>query len=365
MRKVRVAFGERSYAISIGPSMLGCLGEAARAFFSGGRALVLSDRNVARHYGKVAVASLRRGGISAELMAVPAGERSKSLAQLSRVFDRLAALRLDRGCGLVALGGGVIGDLGGLAAAVYLRGIPYLQVPTSLLAQVDSSVGGKTAVDHPLGKNLIGAFYQPAAVLSDISCLDTLPAREFRSGLAEVVKHAAIADAELFGYLERNAGRIEARERGAIEWIVAENCRIKARVVEKDERETGLRQTLNFGHTLGHAIEALAGYSRRLLHGEAVAIGMAAAARLSRAAGMCTEKDVERLTALLERFGLPAAVPRPPALPQLERAVASDKKRRRGKPRFVLLERIGKVRCGCELPSRGWRAALAGRDVKA
>ncbi|MBI4251310.1 MAG: 3-dehydroquinate synthase [Candidatus Tectomicrobia bacterium] len=364
MRTVRVAFGERSYTIWIGASALCRLGEAACSCFPGGRALVVSDRNVARPYGPAALASLRKAGIRAELLAVPAGERSKSLSQLSRIFDRLASLKLDRGCGLVALGGGVIGDLGGLAAAIFLRGIPYIQAPTSLLAQVDSSVGGKTAVDHRLGKNLIGAFYQPAAVLSDIASLDTLPAREFRSGMAEVVKHAAIADAALFTYLERNAARIQDRNKAALERVVAENCRLKARIVEKDERETGLRQSLNFGHTLGHAIETLAGYSRRLLHGEAVAMGMTAAARLSCEEGLCPKGDVKRLVALLERFGLPTAMRRPPALRQLEGAVESDKKRRRGKPRFVLLERIGKVRYGCELSSRGWRTALSGRPVK-
>ncbi|OGL61061.1 MAG: 3-dehydroquinate synthase [Candidatus Tectomicrobia bacterium RIFCSPLOWO2_12_FULL_69_37] len=364
MRMVRVAFGERSYTIWIGASALRRLGETARACFPGGRALVVSDRNVARRYGPLALASLRKSGIRAEILAVPAGERSKSLAQLSRIFDRLAALQLDRGCGLVALGGGVIGDLGGFAAAAFLRGIPCIQAPTSLLAQVDSSVGGKTGVDHRLGKNLIGAFYQPAAVLSDIASLDTLPAREFRSGMAEVVKHAVIADAGLFAYLERNAARIQARDKGALERVVAENCRLKARIVERDERESGPRMALNFGHTLGHAIETLAGYSRRLLHGEAVAIGMAAAARLSREEGLCAKEDVERLTALLGGFGLPTSLRRPPAQPQLAGAVGSDKKRLRGKPRFVLLERIGKVRYGCELSSRDWRPALAGRAVK-
>ncbi|MEK6709268.1 MAG: 3-dehydroquinate synthase, partial [Nitrospinota bacterium] len=318
MRKVRVAFGKRSYAIWIGASVLGRLGEAACAAFPGGRALVLSDRNVARRYGAGALASLRRAGVAAELFAVPAGERSKSLVQLSRILDRLAALRLDRGCGLVALGGGVVGDLGGFAAAVFLRGIPYIQAPTSLLAQVDSAVGGKTAIDHRLGKNLIGAFYQPAAVLSDVAALRTLPEREFRSGMAEVVKHAAIADAALFAYLERNAARIQARDLAAMERIVAENCRIKARVVEKDERETSLRQTLNFGHTLGHALESLGGYSSGLLHGEAVAIGMAAAARLSRGEGLCAKGDVDRLLTLLGRFGLPTSIPRPPPQRPLE-----------------------------------------------
>ncbi|MEE9275625.1 MAG: 3-dehydroquinate synthase, partial [bacterium] len=275
-----------------------------------------------------------------------------------------AALGMDRGCGVVALGGGVIGDLAGYAAATYLRGIPYVQAPTTLLAQVDSAVGGKTAIDHRAGKNLIGAFYQPAAVVSDLGVLRTLPARELRAGLAEVVKHAAIADPRLFAYLERNAGRILRLQPAALERVVAANCRIKARVVEADEREAGLRQTLNFGHTLGHAVEALAGYSRRLLHGEAVAIGMAAAARLSAAAGVCPPGDAERLIALLERFGLPARMRRAPEAGRLRRLVGRDKKTRGGRARFVLLERIGRVRTGCETPPRGWRAALEGREVR-
>ena len=249
------------------------MGGAARKFFPGGRALVVTDRNVAPLLGPGAMKALGRAGIEAALYAVPAGERSKSIAQLSKLFDRLAALRMDRGCGIVALGGGVVGDLAGFAAATYLRGLPYIQVPTSLLAQVDSAVGGKTAVDHPSGKNLIGAFYQPVAVASDLGALATLPERHYRAGLAEVVKHAAIAGPRLFSFLEKNAAKVIRRDLKTMEHVVAVNCRIKARVVEADEREAGLRMTLNFGHTLGHAVELLAGYSSRMYHGEAVAVG--------------------------------------------------------------------------------------------
>ena len=365
MRSVRVHLGERSYSISIGRGALGRLGQAAKRFFPGGRALVVTDRNVAPILGERVLRALGRGGCDASLCAVPAGERSKSLAQLSKLFDRLAVLRIERGCGVVALGGGVVGDLAGFAAAAYLRGLPYIQVPTSLLALVDSAVGGKTAVDHKAGKNLIGAFYQPAAVIADVAALRTLPERHYRAGLAEVVKHAAIADPRLFSFLENNAARVRRREAGVMERVVAVNCRIKARVVEADEREAGVRETLNFGHTLGHAVEMMAGYSSSLYHGEAVAIGMAAAARLSVSAGKCGAPDAERLVVLLERFGLPVAMRKPPATAALRSALARDKKTRKGMPKFVLKDRIGSVTTGREVAPSGWRAALAGRAAPA
>ncbi|MDA0999122.1 MAG: 3-dehydroquinate synthase [bacterium] len=360
MKSVCVHLGERGYTIRIVSGALSLLGETARVHFAGGRALIVSDTNVAPLFGPKALASLKRAGVAAELFAVPAGERSKSDRQLGRIYDRLARMHIDRGCGIVALGGGVVGDLAGYAAATYLRGLPYIQVPTSLLAQVDSAVGGKTAIDHPAGKNLIGAFYQPAAVLSDTAALKKLPAREFHAGFAEVVKHAAIADRRLFAYLEKNAARLLRREAAPLAHVVAVNCRIKARVVEADERESNLRQILNFGHTLGHAVEAAAGYSRRLLHGEAVAIGMAAAARLSFREGRCTEAEAARLIDLLARFALPVSMRRPPAEAALRRLVARDKKSHRGEAQFVLMEKIGRVRTGCALSGKGWRTALTG-----
>ena len=360
MRTVRVALGERSYSILIGRGLFARLGRMAKSEFPGGRALVVTDRKVVPVYGARAAASLERAGLETEIFAVPAGERSKSLRQLSRIYDRLAALGFERGCGIVSLGGGVVGDLAGYAAATYLRGIPFIQAPTSLLAQVDSAVGGKTGIDHRAGKNLIGAFFQPRAVVCDVAALRTLPPREFRAGLAEVVKHAVIADARLFAYLENNAEEILRLQGPALERIIWACCRIKARVVEKDEREAGSRQILNFGHTLGHAVEALAGYSRRMLHGEAVSIGMAAAARLSCLAGKCKERDADRLLALLGRFGLPTSMRRVPALASLRRLVSRDKKSRGGKARFVLMACIGKVVPGCEVDAGGWRAALGG-----
>ncbi len=364
MRSVRVRLGARSYSIRIGAGALEGLGEVCLRHFRGKRTLVVTDANVAPLYGGRALESLARAGLEAALLRVPAGEASKSMRQLSRILDKMASMKLDRRCGAVALGGGVVGDLAGFAAAVFLRGIPYVQAPTTLLAQVDSAVGGKTAIDHRHGKNLVGAFHQPAAVVSDIASLATLPAREFSAGLAEVVKHAAIADARLFSYLEKNAARILAREAGVMGYVVAANCRIKARVVEQDEREAGLRETLNYGHTLGHAVEALAGYSSALLHGEAVAIGMAAAGRISREKGWCGAGDVERLMNLLARFGLPTAMREPPRLAVLKRQLASDKKTRGGNPRFVLMREIGRVEAGAEVAPRLWRGALAGaRDA--
>lgn len=360
MKNVRVHLGERSYTIRIGADALGDIGKVCLRHFRGARALVVTDTNVAPLYAQQTLDSLTVAGVQASLFRIPAGEASKSMRQLSRILDKMASLKLDRGCGAVALGGGVVGDITGFAAAIFLRGVPYVQAPTTLLAQVDSAVGGKTAIDHRLGKNLVGAFHQPIAVVSDTSSLKTLPEREFRAGLAEVVKHAAIADARLFSFLEKNEVRILERDEGVMGRIVATNCRIKARVVEQDEREADLRQILNYGHTLGHAVEALAGYSSELLHGEAIAVGMSAASRISCAMGRCAPGDVERLTALLDRFGLPTNMGEPPGLAVLKRLLASDKKTRRGSPRFVLMRRIGEVEPGIEVSPRLWRGALAG-----
>ncbi len=360
MRNVRVHLGERSYAIRIGVDALEGIGRVCLRHFRSARALVVTDSNVEPLYAENVLDSLAAADVQASVIRIPAGEASKSMRQLSRILDRMASMRLDRGCGAVALGGGVVGDIAGFAAAVFLRGISYAQAPTTLLAQVDSAVGGKTAIDHRFGKNLVGAFHQPVAVVSDTSALKTLPEREFRAGMAEVVKHAAIADARMFTFLEKNEALINEREVDIMGRIVATNCRIKARVVEQDERESDMRQILNFGHTLGHAVEALAGYSAELLHGEAVAIGMSAASRISCAMGFCRPGDVDRLTALLARFGLPTRMEDPPGLTALERLLASDKKTYQGSPRFVLMRKIGEVEPGVEVPSRLWRDALGG-----
>jgi 3-dehydroquinate synthase len=273
------------------------------------------------------------------MIEIPDGEEFKNAATLNGVYDGLIEAGLDRNSFIVALGGGVVGDLAGFAAATYLRGIPFVQVPTTLLAQVDSSVGGKTAIDHPRGKNLIGAFYQPRLVLIDVETLATLPVREFRAGLAEVVKYGVALDYTFFQYLEQNAAGIVAMEQGHLVQVIHRSCQLKARVVELDEKEDGLRAVLNYGHTLGHALETLAGY-RELVHGEAVAMGMVLAAHISQTLGFCSEEDGARIAALLRRFGLAQA------LPVIDRnrlidALTKDKKSRSGLISFICNRGIG------------------------
>ena len=281
MKKVKLSLQDRSYSIYVAKGLMKDLCKYTNSVFTGGRLLVVSDMTVARIYGRDCLQSLKKGGKIAEMIKVPIGEKSKSIEQLERIYNKLAKLKIGREDGVIALGGGVVGDLAGLAAATFLRGISFVQVPTTLLSQVDSSVGGKTAINTSYGKNLIGAFYQPKMVLCDLNTMLSLREREFCNGLAEVVKHAVIRDASLFGYLEKDVSSILSREIQTLEKIVFQNCRIKADVVELDEKENGLRQILNFGHTLGHALESLFGYSKKLLHGEAVSIGMSAAAQMS------------------------------------------------------------------------------------
>jgi 3-dehydroquinate synthase len=282
-------------------------------------------------------------GIEAATVVMPPGESTKSLDQASRLYDELVSGHADRHTLIVALGGGVIGDLAGFVAATFARGLPLIMVPTTLLAQVDSSVGGKVGINHPAAKNSIGAFHQPAGVWIDTETLRTLPARELRAGLAEVVKYGVILDSEFFAGLERDVDLILAQDGQALRRIIVESCRKKAAVVSEDEREeTGLRAILNFGHTIGHAIEAVAGYDGPFQHGEAVAVGMAAEARLAERLGWIGADAVDRLTRLLERFGLPTSAPGLDA-GKLMAAMARDKKNRAGKIRFVLPRSIGKV----------------------
>ena len=294
---------------------------------------------------------------------MPAGEAAKTLAQAGRLYDAMLAMGLDRGSAVVALGGGVITDLGGFVAATYMRGLPWVAVATTLLAQVDASVGGKTAVDHPECKNLIGAFHQPEAVLADVAMLATLPEEDFRTGLAEVVKHAVIRDARLFALLELQADRILARDPEVLEQIVARNVRIKAEVVMADERESGLRRILNYGHTVGHAIESLAMQSPGksggppMTHGRAVALGMIAEARIAERKGLVGRAVVERQRRLLERFGLPVSA----AGLDLERCLEimrHDKKAEAGRLVFVLPESIGAVRVASDVTDDEVREAI-------
>jgi len=349
MTTLTVDLGARSYPIHIGVGVLRQAGALLAARLPAARrVVVVSNTVVAAHWLPPLRASLAAADIAAEALMIPDGEAHKSWHTAHDLLSRLLELGADRSTVLVALGGGVVGDLAGFAAAIYQRGIPFVQIPTTLLAQVDSSVGGKTGVNHPFGKNMIGAFHQPCAVLIDIECLSTLPAREFAAGLAEVIKYGAIRARDFFDWLEANCGALDARESAALEHAIAESCRIKAEIVAADERESGDRALLNFGHTFGHAIEAAAGYGE-WLHGEAVAAGMVLAAELSRRVTGLPADDARRLVRLLEDSRLPVAPPPIPAARWFE-LMARDKKAQAGAMRFVLLDALGRatVRSGVD-----------------
>ncbi len=349
--RLTVELGPRSYEIEIVTGGIPDFGPFARRTLerswtgsSCRGALIVTDANLADlSIPAPCQAALESVGIAAATAVVPPGEPSKSLAQVERLYDELAARGADRHTLLVALGGGVVGDLAGFVAATFTRGLPLIMVPTSLLAQVDSSVGGKVGINHRSAKNLIGAFYQPLGVWIDTDTLATLADREFRAGLAEVVKYGVISSPPLFSFLEQNAASILARSPQALERIILESCRIKAHVVARDEREEGdLRATLNFGHTIAHAIETVAGYDGPFRHGEAVAIGMVAESRLAERLGWIKSDVTDRLVRLLETFGLPVTAPGLD-LPSLKHAMGRDKKNRLGKIRFVLPRSIGQV----------------------
>jgi 3-dehydroquinate synthase len=338
---VRVRLAERSYDIALTTGDPSGLGPFARDRARGTQALVVTDENVQTH-ARSAAAALDTAGFRSVVEVLPPGEAQKSLDTVSRLYDRLAELRADRATLIVPVGGGVIGDLAGFAAATYARGLPLLMVPTTLLAMVDSSVGGKVGVNHPRAKNLIGAFHQPVGVWIDTDTLATLPEREYQSGLAEVVKYGVILDAELFAFLEANAERVLRRESDVVRDVVARCCRLKADVVEQDEREeTGLRAVLNYGHTFAHAFETVAGYGA-WLHGEAVAAGMVCASRLAERQGLIPAALTERQRRLLARFGLPTAHG-PWPVEALVAAMHSDKKALGGRLRFILPRRLGEV----------------------
>jgi 3-dehydroquinate synthase len=302
---------------------------------------VVTNPTVGRLYAPGVLRSLRASGWDATAIVLPEGEQAKSLRSVSVILDALVKTRFERGSVLVALGGGVIGDLTGFAASIYMRGIPFVQVPTTLVAQVDSSVGGKTGVNHPLGKNLIGTFSQPRLVLVDPDTLRTLPPREWVAGLAEVIKYGVIADETFFAYLEQHMNRLLKLDTDPVSHIIARSCEIKASVVEQDERESDLRRILNYGHTIGHALESLGRY-RKLIHGEAVAIGMVQEADLARHLGRCDLDVVERQRTLVRRAGLPDALPET-TFGKLWAAMQHDKKVVQGRVVCVLPERIGRV----------------------
>jgi 3-dehydroquinate synthase len=339
---IQVDLGARSYPITIGAGILGSIGARVASLGGSHRVGVVTDSTVRGLYADDVLRSLRAASLDPALVEVADGEESKSLASLSFLYDRFLEAGLDRRSTVIALGGGVIGDLAGFAAATFLRGVPFIQVPTTLLAQVDSSVGGKTGVNLPQGKNLVGAFYQPRLVWIDVLTLTTLPQRQVRAGLAEVIKYGAILSAELFEYLERSLDRLLGLEDEALVNVVGDCCRLKASVVSEDERESGLRAILNFGHTLGHALEQMTDY-RRYLHGEAVAVGMVFAARLSAERGLCPVDVATRIERLVERAGLPSRLPGGLSADSLLRAVGADKKIQDGKVRFVGLQSIGKT----------------------
>ena len=347
---VEVSLGARSYEIVIGRGIIAALGTRIAALRPGAKVFIVTDDNVARYVLEGAAAALTAAGVAAHRAIVPAGEASKSFAVFEQVCEAIIAARMERGDLVVALGGGVIGDLAGFAAAVVRRGLDYVQVPTTLLAQVDSSVGGKTAIDSARGKNLVGAFHQPVLVLADTALLDTLPDREFRAGYAEVAKYGLLGDAGFFAWLEANWRDIfsggSASGSSAREHAVALCCRAKAAIVARDERETGDRALLNLGHTFGHALEAACGFSDRLLHGEAIAIGMALAFEFSaRRQGLVSKAEAARATRHLAEVGLPTRIQdipgELPSVDQLMDLIAQDKKVKRGMLTFILVRGIG------------------------
>jgi len=343
MHIVKVNLGDRSYDIEIGTS-LGQAGEQLRGLDLGKKIALVTNPTVKKLYGQRVVDALKAAGFLVMSIEIPDGEQHKTLDWANSIYTALLINGFDRKSALVALGGGVIGDLTGFGAATYMRGIPFIQIPTTLLAMVDSSVGGKTGVNHPMGKNMIGAFYQPMKVLMDLSVLKTLPKEELLAGLAEVIKYGVIADEALFAYLDKNRESILALDPDALTHIIRRSCEIKADVVSKDERESGLRAILNFGHTVGHAVENAENYTMR--HGYAVAIGMVYASRLAYRTGLCDASVPERVERLIKAYGLPvnlAALSRKPSVTELMDTMQIDKKAEGGKVKFILPKKIGEV----------------------
>ncbi len=343
--EVNVSLGERSYDIAISDGLLAHAGHTIAPLLARPVTAIVTDENVARHHLKTLTDSLDQVGIKHTSIILPAGEQTKSYARLAEVCDDILAAGMERNDHIIAFGGGVIGDLAGFAAAIVRRGIGFIQIPTSLLAQVDSSVGGKTGINSSHGKNLIGAFHQPVAVLADIDVLNTLPARELAAGYAEVVKYGLLGDADFFGWLEDNASRMFAGDPQARIHAIRTSCQAKAAIVARDERESGDRALLNLGHTFGHAMEAATGYSDKLLHGEGVAIGMAMAFRFSEQLGICAPGTAARMQKHLKSVGLPTDVsairPHLPDANGLLEIMRQDKKAEAGRINFVLVKDIG------------------------
>ncbi len=341
---IPVKLPQNSYNIHVAPGSLNQLGERVKPLNIGQKILLISNPEIFAHYGEITLNSLKSAGFEVAVHLIPPGESNKTLEAIAKVYDTALSNHLERSSTMLALGGGVIGDMTGFAAATWLRGINFIQVPTSLLAMVDAAIGGKTGVNHPQGKNLIGAFYQPKLVFIDPLVLKTLPEREFRAGMAEVIKYGIIWDAKLFSELE-NAARLDSLEfisEELLSTIITRSCQAKADVVSQDEKEAGLRAILNYGHTIGHAIESLTNYDR-FVHGEAVAIGMVAAGKIALASQLWTEAEARRQDNLIRKTGLPSQIPANLDIEVMIETLKSDKKVKAGKVRFVLPTQIGKV----------------------
>jgi len=349
MTEIIVNLGQRSYPIVVGAGSLVLVGERLRALGAGKRVALVSDRSTRALHGASVAASLAGSGFEVTEVNVPEGEAAKTLGVAERCWEACLAGRLDRTSTLLALGGGAVGDVGGFVAATYMRGIHLVQLPTTLLAQVDAAIGGKNAINHPLAKNLVGTFHQPCLVIADPLVLVTLPEREFRSGLAEVVKHGIVLDADYFSDIESHIDEILGRDLPTLERIIAGSCRLKARVVEADETEAELRAVLNYGHTVGHALEAVTGYSR-WTHGEADALGIAVEARIAERLGLADPDTTQRQLRLLEAVGLPVTFSGVDSTLVLD-AIGRDKKGRGGRVPFVLAPRIGSHRLVFDVPA--------------
>ena len=355
---VSVNLGDRAYDILIGTDLLPGLGTRCADVFSARKTLLVTDTHVAAHHLAKAETALREAGFTVTTCILPAGEPTKSTAHLAELWAAAVNAKLDRKSFFVALGGGVIGDLTGFAAASYLRGVPFVQVPTSLLAMVDSAVGGKTGINLPQGKNLVGAFHQPALVLADLDVLKTLPPREFAAGMAEVIKYGIIRDADLFATIEANVSAIQSLDPDLLRLLVRRSCEMKADIVRQDERESGVRALLNYGHTLGHAIENVAGYGK-WLHGEAIAIGMSFASKLSESLCNLSPDATRRQQNLFQAFGLPVSWNDLDWEPLFE-AMTVDKKAENARPRFVLIDSLGHARLPCDVTPEALHTVFTG-----
>lgn len=356
MRTLTVELGDRAYPIHIGRQALAMLPDELARLKASGTVGLVTDRHVDALYGDAVRELIAQAGLKTVTHSMSPGEEHKRLARIEEICGTFLQAGLDRTSIVVALGGGVVGDVAGFAAAAFMRGVRFIQIPTTIVAQVDSSVGGKTGVNHPLGKNTIGAFHQPASVIIDTTCLLTLSERELRAGLAEVVKHGVIADADLFAYMESNAASILAKDLDALEYPVVRSCEIKSNVVAQDEHEADLRAILNYGHTFGHAIEAVTEY-KQFLHGEAIAIGMACAAELAQNLGLANGAFLQRQNQCLEMYGLPIRWREMPIDATLE-AMKHDKKARSGKLKFIVADRMGHVVQRTDITDAQARAAL-------